>query len=48
MIAKRGSKWVVLDSTGTKILGTHPSKADAEAQLRAIEASKARRGKGKK
>jgi hypothetical protein len=43
-ILHRGDNWVVTDSTGKKVLGTHPSKEKAMAQLRAIEASKARRG----
>ena len=40
MIKKRGSKYVVTDSSGRKVLGTHPSKAKALDQLRAIEANK--------
>lgn len=48
MIRKAGSKWEVLDHTGTKVLGSHPTKAAALDQLRAIEASKAARKKGKK
>lgn len=40
MVRKRGNDWVVLDSTGKKVLGTHPSKEEADAQLRAIEANK--------
>jgi len=43
-ILHRGDNWVVTDSTGKKVLGTHPSKEKALAQLRAVEASKARRG----
>lgn len=39
-VEKRGDKWVVLDHTRTKVLGTHDTKADADAQLRAIEANK--------
>lgn len=42
MIRKRGSKYVVLDSTGRKTLGTHDSRSDANKQLRAIEANKHR------
>lgn len=41
-VEQRGSKWVVLPETGDKVLGTHDTKAEAEAQLRAIEASKGR------
>lgn len=40
MIKKRGDKWVVMNKNGTKVLGTHDSKAKAERQLRAIEANK--------
>jgi hypothetical protein len=43
-ILHRGDNWVVTDSTGKKVLGTHSSKEKAMAQLRAVEASKARRG----
>lgn len=43
-IQHRGNKWVVTDSSGKKILGTHESKEKALKQLRAVEASKARRG----
>jgi len=42
-IRQRGSQWVVLSKAG-KVLGTHPSKKAALAQLGAIEVSKARRG----
>ncbi len=41
-IQQRGSKWVVLPENGDKVLGTHDTKEDALAQLRAIEASKSR------
>lgn len=40
MVRKRGSKWVVLDKSGKKVLGTHPSKEKAVKQLQAIEISK--------
>ena len=36
-ISRRGNKWVVTDSTGKKILGTHDTYKDALRQLRAIE-----------
>lgn len=39
-VAKRGKDWVVLDSKGKKVLGTHPSKEKAIKQLQAIEISK--------
>ena len=42
MIKKHGSKFVVTDSKGSKILGTHPSKKKAAKQLAAIEISKAK------
>ena len=45
MIVKRGNKYLVYDSTGKKLLGAHPTRAKARKQLRAIEASKKRRGK---
>jgi len=40
MIKKRGNKWVVLDKSGKKVLGTHPSREKAVKQLQAIEISK--------
>lgn len=43
MIVKDGDKWLVKDSKGKKVLGTHPSRKKALAQLRAIEISKAGR-----
>jgi len=42
MIKKSGSKFVVTDKSGTKVLGTHPSKEKAAKQLAAIEISKAK------
>jgi hypothetical protein len=42
MIKKRGSKFVVTNKAGTKVLGTHPSKEAAAKQLAAIEISKAK------
>lgn len=45
MIKKQGSNYNVYDSTGKKKLGSHKTRADALAQLRAIEASKHRRDK---
>lgn len=39
-VEKRGNKWVVLDHTRKKVLGTHDTKSDANRQLRAIEANK--------
>lgn len=38
-VQKRGDKWVVTDSTGKKVLGTHPTRKEALKQLRAIEFS---------
>ena len=42
MIKKSGSKFVVTNKSGTKVLGTHPSKEKAQKQLAAIEISKAK------
>jgi hypothetical protein len=42
-IVRRGHKHVVLSESG-KVLGTHDTRAEALAQLRAVEASKRRRG----
>ena len=44
-VKKMGDKWIVTDSSGKKVLGTHDSEKDANKQLAAIEISKARRGK---
>jgi hypothetical protein len=43
MIVKKGNKFVVKDSKGEKVLGTHSSRKAALRQLAAIEASKARK-----
>ena len=48
MIKKKGTKFVVTNKAGTKVLGTHPSKEQALQQLRAIEASKNKKKKGSK
>jgi len=42
MIRKQGSKFIVTNSDGSETLGTHSSRKKALAQLRAIEASKAK------
>lgn len=42
VIKKEGSRWVVRSKKGRK-LGSHRTKKEALAQLRAVEASKARR-----
>lgn len=47
MIRKRGTKYVLLTKDGAKVLGTHPTRAAALAQERAIYASKARALSGK-
>jgi hypothetical protein len=39
-IIKRGNKWLVTDSKGKKVLGTHTTKAKALKQLIAIELRK--------
>lgn len=43
VIRKSGSRYVVRSKAGRK-LGSHATKAKAARQLRAIEASKRRRG----
>jgi hypothetical protein len=43
VIQKQGGGYAVKDSSGKKTLGKHKTKAEAERQLRAIEANKARR-----
>lgn len=43
MMKKEGDSYVVLDSTGKKVLGRQPSRKKAAAQIGAIEASKHRR-----
>jgi hypothetical protein len=40
-IKRKGGKWIVTNKSGDKILGTHDTKAEAEAQLTAIHISKA-------
>lgn len=40
-VSKRGSKYVVTDPNG-KVFGSHTTKAQAEAQRRAIEANRRR------
>ena len=42
MIKHMGDEWCVFNKEGTKKLGCHPTEKEAEAQLAAIEASKAR------
>jgi hypothetical protein len=44
-IIKRGDKFVVTDSSGKKVLGTHASRKKALAQLAAVEISKMKRNK---
>ncbi|NBO36754.1 hypothetical protein EBU91_04380 [bacterium] len=43
MIKKQGKSWLVTDSSGKKILGTHPTKEKAIKQLAAVEISKKKR-----
>jgi len=43
MIVKQGNKFVVMDSEGEKILGTHETKQQAENQLTAIHISQKKR-----
>lgn len=42
-VVKRGNKFVVTNKAGTKVLGRHKTRKAATAQLRAIEANKARK-----
>lgn len=42
MIVKEGTQYVVKSKSG-KVLGKHKTKAEAEKQLRAVEAAKAKR-----
>lgn len=39
-VEERNGKWVVLNHTKKKVLGTHPDKASAMKQLAAIEINK--------
>lgn len=43
MLRKKGSSWEVLAKSTGKVLGKHPSKAQAVKQLQAIEISKAKK-----
>jgi hypothetical protein len=43
MIKHVGKKWILYSSDGSRKLGEHDSKADAERQERAINISKARK-----
>ena len=43
MIKQQGEKYIVTDSSGEKILGTHESKKQEIKQLQAIEISKKER-----
>lgn len=40
MIKKVGTKWVLYDSKGKRVLGRHPTKAAALRQERAIQVHK--------
>lgn len=42
MIVKRGNKYVLVSRSTGKTLGRHASRADAQRQERAIQASKHR------
>ncbi len=46
IIEKQGGQYVLKSKTTGRILGKHRTKAEAERQERAIQASKHRRGKG--
>lgn len=47
MIRKAGNRWQVLSKDG-KVLGTHDTKKEAEAQLAAVEIAKKAKAKPKK
>lgn len=47
MIVRRGDKWALMTRDGKKMLGLHATQAEAEAQERAIEASKRRDSEGR-
>jgi hypothetical protein len=42
MIVKRGKQWCLLSKSSGRTLGCHPSRAQALAQEKAIQISKAR------
>lgn len=42
MIKQKGDKWILYSHDGKRILGTHETKEEAEAQEAAINISKAR------
>lgn len=46
-IKKRGSEWVVVKKGTTKVYGAHDTRQEAVAQLRALYASEAKRGRRK-
>jgi hypothetical protein len=48
MIVRRGSRYVLLTHDGRRVLGTHPSLADAQRQERAVQAHKHARGNPQK
>ncbi len=45
VIEKRGSKWVVLNHKGGRVLGRHATRAKAQKQQRAVNASLKRKGR---
>jgi hypothetical protein len=44
-VRKSGSKYVVVKKTTGEVLGTHPSREKALAQMRAIYAHEGKKGK---
>ncbi|MDZ4343573.1 MAG: phage minor head protein, partial [Candidatus Binatia bacterium] len=46
IIEQRGSVWVLLTRDRSRVLGTHDTREEAEAQERAVEANKATKGGG--
>jgi hypothetical protein len=45
MIVKRGRRWAVIAESTGKVLGLHETREEAVAQLKAIEAAKAKGAK---
>lgn len=48
MIRKQGNKYVLISKTTGRVLGTHNSRKEAEAQEAAINIAKHKRSKKKK
>lgn len=42
-VVKKGSKWVVVKESSGKVIGTHPTRAAAVKQMRALYASEGKK-----